>query len=64
MEPQWKIQAQGIGEEAKYEFPGKEGIEAQWFLGMKFDINEKLRHYETIRKSKKMKFSQWDQTQG
>ena len=33
MEPQWKIQAQGIGKEAKYEFPGKEGIEAQWFLG-------------------------------
>jgi len=32
MEPQWKIQAQGIGKEAKYEFPGKEGIEAQWFL--------------------------------
>lgn len=41
MEPQWKIQAQGIGEEAKYEFPGKEGIEAQWFLDdQKIEENE------------------------
>jgi len=41
MEPQWKIQAKGIGEEAKYEFPGKEGIEAQWFLDdQKIEENE------------------------
>ena len=33
MEPQWKISAEGVGKEAKFEFPGKEGIEAQWFLG-------------------------------
>lgn len=32
MEPQWNIHAPVIGEEAKFEFPGKEGIEAQWFL--------------------------------
>ncbi|CAG5113721.1 Oidioi.mRNA.OKI2018_I69.chr2.g7811.t1.cds [Oikopleura dioica] len=32
MEPQWKISAEGVGKEAKFEFPGKEGIEAQWFL--------------------------------
>ena len=33
MEPQWKIQAEGVGKEATFEFPGKDGIQAQWFLG-------------------------------
>ena len=42
MEPHRKIQAPGIGEEAKFEFPGKEGIEAEWFLGMKFDIKREI----------------------
>jgi len=45
MEPQWNIHAPVIGEEAKFEFPGKEGIEAQWFLGKKYVVNLKFYHY-------------------
>ena len=41
MEPQWKISAEGVGKEAKFEFPGKDGIEAQWFLGKSLSFAKK-----------------------